>query len=539
VAEDSAFRSTSMPVPALVEDSSSSDLALDAQLLELFFDRVPMGVAVFGTDLRLQRCNKTWVAYFEHYLGVGPEHTVPGRHIAELIPGNEEALGPLVENALAGRTVRQAAHRLSIPGVETYWDVTFAPLFEDSEVVGVVDIVTDATDRVLAAQRLESRIATFTSLAEGMTVDQPLETTLSEVLHAAMATTSAVAASIVACPSGAAGGPVAYVDGWPDAYADGLIEGWNAVAPKDLAAEDCPRIVVRTRFRTAAVADERFSPLHRFWNDPGAPTWEDAAIVPVTSTGHAFGELTVYLPVGRDLPADDQAYLIALADQAAVAVQNHALLTQATQVAGVSERQRLARELHDSVSQSLFSMTMHARAAERHLTSLGVAEQHPAAREVAQLRELTAGALAEMRALIFELRPGALAEEGLVAALTKQATAITARLQIQVNVNGPPTRLDLPPHVEEHLYRLTMEAVNNSLKHACASTVTITVSEAATQVRIDVVDDGAGFDPSLSHPGHLGLGTMRERAASIGASLELDSRPGDGTRVTVRLPFTG
>jgi signal transduction histidine kinase len=505
---------------------------------------------VFDIDLRLQRCNKTWASYFEHYLGAGPEHSAPGRHLTELIPGNEEALGPLVENALAGRIVRQAAHRLAIPGVETYWDVTFAPLFGDGQVVGLVDIVTDATDRVLAAQRLEARIATFTSLAEGMTVDQPLETTLREVLHAARATTPAVAASIVACPTGAAGGPVAYVDGWPAAYAGVLVEGWTAVAPQDSDAADWPRIAIRPGFRAAGLTNDRFAVLHPFWTDAEAPAWSDAAIVPVISSGHAFGELTVYLPAGRELPEDDQAYLVALADQAAVAVQNTALLAAATRSAGVSERQRLARELHDSVSQSLFSMTMHARTAERHLAALEVADTHPLAREVSQLRELTAGALAEMRALIFELRPGALAEEGLVAALRKQATAVTARTQVPVTLDAPADRIALDPHVEEHLYRLVMEALHNALKHAAPSTVTITIHAHDTEdnlaelarpawLSITVADDGAGFDPSAAHPGHLGLGTMAERATTIGAALEIDSATGAGTRVTVRLPAAG
>jgi len=178
---------------------------------------------------------------------------------------------------LAGRTVRQAAHRLMIPGVEIYWDVTFSPLFDDGQVVGLVDIVTDATDRVLAAQRLESRIATFTSLAEGMTVDQPLETTLREVLHAVRGTTPGVPASIVACASGAAGGPVAYVDGWPGGYAGALVEGWAAVAPQDCNATDWPRIALLPGFRAAALTSDRFTALHRFWTDPDAPTWTDAA----------------------------------------------------------------------------------------------------------------------------------------------------------------------------------------------------------------------------------------------------------------------
>jgi PAS domain-containing protein len=173
-----SLRSTSMPLHPVAEPMPVSDAGLDAQLLGLFFDRVPMGIAVFGTDLRLQRCNKTWTGFYEHYFGVGPEYTAPGRHIFELIPGNEESVLPLFENALAGRILRQAAHRIAIPGIETYWDVVFAPLFRDGEVVGVVDIVTDATDRVLSLQRLEDRITAFTAIAAGMTVDQPMEVTL-------------------------------------------------------------------------------------------------------------------------------------------------------------------------------------------------------------------------------------------------------------------------------------------------------------------------------------------------------------------------
>ena len=130
-------------------------------------------------------------------------------------------------------------------------------------------------------------------------------------------------------------------------------------------------------------------------------------------------------------------YLVALADQAAVAAQNSALFGTAAQNATLLERQRLARDLHDSVSQALFSMTLHARAAERHLAAAGLDTGSAAAAEVARLHGLSQGALAEMRALIFELRPGALAEEGLAAALRKQAAAVSAREQVPVDVHVP------------------------------------------------------------------------------------------------------
>lgn len=192
----SPLRSTSMPTEPLVEPITPSSDATEAQLLDLFFDRMPMGVAVFGKDMRLQRCNKTWVAFYEHYLGVPPEYTAPGRHINELIPGNEEAVQQLFDHAFAGEMIRQAAHRIAIPGRETYWDVVFAPLFAEGRVVGVVDVITDATDRVLSFQRLEARIATFSQIAAGMSVDQPLAATLAEVVAAVRATTSARACSV-------------------------------------------------------------------------------------------------------------------------------------------------------------------------------------------------------------------------------------------------------------------------------------------------------------------------------------------------------
>src|SRR4051794_3542783 len=164
----SPLRSTSMPTQPLAETVPVSDDRLDAQLLDLFFDRVPMGVAVFGTDKRLQRCNKTWTAFYQHYLGVAAEYTAPGAHIHDLIPGNEAEVDALFDYAFAGQMVRQAAHRIAIPGLETFWDVVFAPLYADGHVVGVVDIVTDATDRVHSLQRLQARIESFSRIAAGM-----------------------------------------------------------------------------------------------------------------------------------------------------------------------------------------------------------------------------------------------------------------------------------------------------------------------------------------------------------------------------------
>jgi signal transduction histidine kinase len=200
------------------------------------------------------------------------------------------------------------------------------------------------------------------------------------------------------------------------------------------------------------------------------------------------------------------------------------------------ERQRIARDLHDSVSQSLFSMTLHARAAERALRQTGRRATETVGRELGRVRELSSTALAEMRALIFELRPGGLAEEGLVSALTKHAAAVSAREGLPIDVSGPSERLPISHDDEEHLYRLGQEALANLVKHAQAGQGAITVTNDGSAVGLEVRDDGRGFDSSAAYTGHLGLQTMRSRAGEIGAELAIDSAPGRGTLVSVRLP---
>jgi signal transduction histidine kinase len=204
-------------------------------------------------------------------------------------------------------------------------------------------------------------------------------------------------------------------------------------------------------------------------------------------------------------------------------------------LAAALERTRLARELHDSVSQALFSMTMHARAAQLAMANEGLDESGPLGRSIAELAELTRGALAEMRALIFELRPGALAEEGLVAALRKQAAALTVREELPIAVEGPQERLDLGAGVEEHLYRIVSEALHNVVKHANARAAAVKITAEASLLRVRVSDDGAGFERDAEHPGHLGLSTMASRAAAIGADFAVESAPGGGTTVTLSL----
>lgn len=229
----------------------------------------------------------------------------------------------------------------------------------------------------------------------------------------------------------------------------------------------------------------------------------------------------------------------AVANQAAIALDNARLYARAQDVATLEERQRLARELHDSVTQALFSMTLHARTAQMQLANEGIGLEHPLARTVEQLNTLTQGALAEMRALIFELRPGALQEEGLVVALRKHTAALSARQDIRIELDSSFERVPVPVETKEHLYRLVQEALHNVVKHAQAMEVTVSIRQAdqSDDVVIAIEDNGIGFDPMTVPPGHLGLGTMAERARLARGRLEIDSAIGKGTTVWVIVPM--
>lgn len=513
--------------PVLIDD-------LDEQLLQIFFGDVPMGVAVFDLDARLQRCNSTWAGFFTSYLDVSPDYVTPGRTLAELLPDSAATVVPLSERALAGETIRLHGMRLEQDGVVNYWDVVMAPTYRDGAVVGFVDVVTDATERIKAYNTLQRRVAALAAVASNTTLDQPIEVTLQALAQIARETTDAEACAVVIVDPETNLISVFEAAGLPKPYAEALSEAWRqGVRSPTRDALEHQQLTVVDGARARGLANPLYEPIHPYLS---TAVWDDMVVVPLDSRGRCLGVMQYYHRAGRTHDTDDRAFLTALADQAAVAVANAALYAKSERDAALVERQRLARELHDSVSQALFSMTLHARTAERQLATSGLGADAPAAETVRRLAELTQGALAEMRALIFELRPGALGEEGLVTALTRQAAALTAREPVSIQVIGPNDRPALDARDEEHLYRLTLEALNNAVKHSGASSIVVTVDLDVDQLRIAVCDDGAGFDPSQPRPGHLGQTTMAERAAAVNGSLRVDSAPGSGCTVTVVVP---
>jgi PAS domain S-box-containing protein len=224
-----------------------------------------------------------------------------------------------------------------------------------------------------------------------------------------------------------------------------------------------------------------------------------------------------------------------IANQAATAIENARLYGQARRLAALEERQRLARELHDSVSQVLYGVGLGARTASALLERADITPELKAslAEPLDYVLSLAEAGLAEMRALIFELRPDSLEREGLVAALTRQAVALRARHNLEVHTDfcEEPT---LSFEEKEALYRIAQESLNNIVKHAQAERVGIRLCAVQGEIELELTDDGVGFDPRAEYAGHMGLNSMRERAAQIGGILEIESEAGQGTVVRVR-----
>ena len=202
---------------------------------------------------------------------------------------------------------------------------------------------------------------------------------------------------------------------------------------------------------------------------------------------------------------------------------------------GALERQRIARDLHDSVSQTLFSMTLHARAAQRAIVGAGGVSD-AGRHELGQVVDLSRSALAEMRSLIFELRPEGLADEGLVSAIGKHAAVLSGREGIRIEVHGPADRLPLTPGAEENLYRIVQESLANVVKHARAGNASVTITTTGADVSIEIADDGRGFVPPASNSGHMGLQSIKDRARELGGTVTIHSHSGGGTRVVVVVP---
>jgi two-component system nitrate/nitrite sensor histidine kinase NarX len=250
--------------------------------------------------------------------------------------------------------------------------------------------------------------------------------------------------------------------------------------------------------------------------------------VPIIVKDEIYGGIVLYFAKPRAISDDQVDLAVAFANQAALAIENSRLRDQVRLAAATAERSRLARDLHDAVTQSLFSASLIAEAMPR----VWERDQAEARRGLVELRHLTRGASAEMRTMLLELRPAALTEKPLGELLRHLVEAVTGRTRVPVDllVDGAGS---LPPQVQIAYFRIAQEALNNVAKHSGASQAAVELHFGAGQVGLCVQDDGCGFDLGDTRPDQLGLNIMHERAESIDAELEIQSHPGAGTRVAV------
>jgi PAS domain S-box-containing protein len=254
-------------------------------------------------------------------------------------------------------------------------------------------------------------------------------------------------------------------------------------------------------------------------------------IVPLSLKDQVIGMLVLTSSNEEAFTPHHAALALAIANQAAVAIENARLYEQAQTLAAIEERQRLARELHDSVSQALYGISLGVHTARMQLDH----DPKDLAESLDYVLELAEAALIEMRALIFELRPESLETEGLVTALTKQAAALHARhgILVKLDLGQEP---GITVKVKQDLYRIAQETLHNTVKHARASQVELKLDQTNEVVMLEIRDNGRGFDTSASFPGHLGLHSMQERVKSLGGELLIESAPGQGTRIRAQVP---
>ena len=256
---------------------------------------------------------------------------------------------------------------------------------------------------------------------------------------------------------------------------------------------------------------------------------------PIRTKGRWLGLLSVFTETVLEHSAEDITLFMTIADQIGGLVERARLMEQAELAAVVEERQRLARELHDSVTQLLYSQVLFSGAGLKVLRqgNLELAEGH-----LARIDQAALQALKEMRLLVYQLRPSDTLDEGLVSALERRLESVERRTGIEAHLALEGV-LDLDEGTEMALYRIAEEALNNTLKHAGARCVQVAICSADGRLRLEISDDGCGFDwDEKIGGGGMGLSNMRERAAVLGSELQVISQVGQGTRVILEVEVT-
>jgi PAS domain S-box-containing protein len=393
-----------------------------------------------------------------------------------------------------------------------------------------VRLLAGILEDVTETRRVRREAVALAHSAASLGINRSLAATLDALAQSVAETTSAIACGIYLVESNGelrTGGTF----GLPRGYAEAIQEAARQGAPRvALKAIEARATVIDEDVIRRRLADTRFAPVHALIRNE---KWSVVVSMPLMHGTTAIGALNAYYPAGQRPPEIDMSFLRAMADQATAAVDYGRLLHASKEKVALEERQRLARDLHDSVSQAVYGIALGARSAKELLAKDPAQVQEP----LEYVLRLSEAALAEMRALIFELRPEALEREGLSGALKHHTAVLRTRYGIAVeeSLTGEPV---MSWESKQALYRIAQEALHNAGRHARATQVRIVLSQDDSRVRLEVHDNGVGFDSGTAFPGHFGLNTMRERAAELGGRLDIESRPGVGTTVRAMVPVS-
>lgn len=476
------------------------------------------GVLVLDADGRVERANGP----ASEILRTEPQALIGIDPLAEWesMPGDDQQ-GALLVDAAGSRTLR----------------------LRSSDIGGRrLLVLRDVTD----AERSQRRLAAFASAASSVAYAGSLRETLDAICAETIRTVDLAAAQILLIDAdtmamqlhGAA--PQAYFG--PD-FSDRI------AAASALGAEFSSRAslrklrpIVTPGRRQLMLDDPRWAPLHEHLL---GFEWDTFVSIPLVGRDAPIGALNIYGRPGHQLAFDDLAFFSAMADQVSVAVQHARLFSASKLRTQHEERQRLARELHDSACQELFSINLHVRAAKFVLAKTqpgspgGREAVDKLSRHVTTLGELAHAALEDMRALIFQLYPTVLQSEGLVAVTRQLLASLSAREGIAGSVEAPEQPLEVDAEAALEAYHIIREALHNVLKHARASRVHVRLAPDHAHpdtLSIEVTDDGVGLAPDAKRRGGLGLTSMRERADRMGGWVRMEAAPQGGTRVRVVLP---
>lgn len=425
-------------------------------------------------------------------------------------------------NARCGRSeaVAAAAYRPDGSHMEIEWTTAVLDLRSRQFIVAALRNVTERS-------RQARQAAALAQAAASVAASDSIEATVEAFAECALSGTRALAAWMtldsedrIAAWVGAAGVPDGVREQVPPAACAG------AASPIFVQALLAQRVIVYANARQEV--EQRMPYLAEALK---SLPWQASACAPIMYRGAIVGLLTAIYRKD-ELPYEaETTFLATLADQATMAAEQARLAAGARKKAALEERQRLARELHDSVSQTLYGIQLGARVARDRL------DHDPArlAQPIDHVMRLAEAAQAEMGALVFELRSDSLETEGLVANLVRQIEAVRARHGIagQTAVRDEP-RVSI--EVKQVLYRIAQEALRNTGIHARARHVDVRLTARRGTVVMEIADDGVGFDPDQPFPGHLGLRLMQERVLAVGGSLEVNSSRGRGTLIRVRVP---